>query len=236
MPDQTITLTLHEKVETENFIKISYTANDGTTTTKEIQLTGDQESDNKKMIDLFSDLLPQDFIEQYKIIKSQLVQQSAVKQNEDKQQKNAEQLKKQGIIISYKMSVSDIISALSNNNVKVKIFNRYIIETLLNVLTDISYNKYINRDILAQYLKSDFLLGINLHDVKAHILHMAEETSYKDNNNLIDSVFKPEFLKKYSRIITTWGREVLLSSDMDNIKFYPTQAYSIRTKFNLWSK
>jgi hypothetical protein len=219
MSDQTITLTLHEKQASENFIKINYNANGNN---KEIQLTGDQESDNKKMIDLFSDLLPQDSIKQYKDINSQV-------EKVYDQTKNAERLQKttRGTFSSDQMSVPDIISALSTDTFKVKRFNRYVIKILLKELTNKNYNKYINLDILPETSQEDFHIGINLELVKSHILAMAEqETTYKDNNNLIDRVFKPEFVKRYSGNITNWGREVQSSSNAGEIKFSPISTIS----------
>jgi hypothetical protein len=219
MPDQTITLTLYEKPE-ENVIKIGYKAND--TTDKEIRLTGDQAKDNTLMNTLFSDLLPKDWIDQYKTIKSQV-------EKVYDQTKNAERLQKtkRGTFSSDKMSVPDIISALSTDTFKVKRFNIYVIKILLKELTNKNYNKYINLDILPETSKKDFDIGINLDPVKSDILAMAEKaTTYDDNNNLIDRVFKPEFVAKYSGNITTWGREVQASSNTGEIKFSPISRLS----------
>jgi hypothetical protein len=225
MTTQTITLTLHEKVATENFIKISYKANDSTD--KEIQLTGDQQLDNAEMIKLFAELLPKDFIEQYKTINSSVISPGLITEAET----NAEKLRatKSGRLYSDKLSIEDIISALSTNKLSIIEFNIHVIKTLLDKLTNKDYSKNIKKEILTtENLKKEFDIGINLESVKTDILSMAQtQTTYDNNNyNLIEQVFTPEFLKKYAGNITTWGREVLLNPNITNTQFSPMSKFS----------
>jgi hypothetical protein len=233
MSDQTITLTLHEKQASENFIKISYTANDATTT-KEIQLTGDQEADNTLMNTLFSDLLPKNWIEQYKDINSSPISPVPVpvpvSEPLSEAENNAVKLRnmQRGRVYSDILPIENIISALSTNKSSIIKFNIHVIKTLLNKLTS-DYSKNIKKEILTtESLKTDFDYGINLPSVKTYILNMAQNPRTYDNNNynLIEQVFTPEFLKKYAGNITNWGREVLLNPEITDTEFSPMSKFS----------
>jgi hypothetical protein len=238
MPDQTITLTLHEKVATDNFIKISCKDIDGIGSNKEIQLIGDQEKDNITMNTLFSELLPKTWIEQYNTINSQLVEQNAKKQKEDeeksKQETNAEKLRntKRGTFSSDKMSVSDIISALSSDIFKVRRFIRYVIKTLLNQLKNITNVEKVVKSTSILYEKvkglsiDPFEKYINKILYELAILLEENDKSVSIKYNYIEDFFKSEFVEKYSGNITTWGREVQASSNAGEIKFSPVSTFS----------
>jgi hypothetical protein len=230
MPYQTITLTLHEKVPTEAFIKISYNT-DGST--KEIQLTGDQMKDIEKMIKLFSDLLPQGWIEQYKDINSSPISAVSlpVSGPVTDHANNVEKLKntKPGRLFSDILPIEDIISALSTNKLSIMKFNIHVITSLLNKLSNSDYSKNIKKEILTdEKLKNEFDSGIIFNSVKKDILTTVEQPTTYDNNNynLIERVFTPEFLKKYAGNITNWGRELLLNPKITKDQFSPMSKFS----------
>ena len=142
------------------------------------------------------------------------------------------------------MSIEDILSALAFTRARVKgmndvyydkfdeskinKFNEHVVSTLLNEFTTSkpnNYNKYIKEDILSPDLRDDFKSGINVDEVKKYIL----DPSKIDMKDIFitTKVFTDKFLNKYLGDITTWGREILQTNNINQISFSPITKRSL---------
>ena len=241
MTDQEITFTLYKKQETEPFIKVSYKdsnndpkeiqltgdANldsinmvklfseslsaDFINDYKSIKSNHQESNDTNKMS---KEQGEEGKGEEGKGIEPEKILQPLVLPTIEELEKIKKKLKNsKGTLYSGKLPIADIVSVLSTDTSKITKFNEKVVSTLLKEFSTLkpnNYNKYIKKNVLSEDLQQNFESGINADEVKTYILNSSKIDM--SDQNIISEVFTDEFLNKYSKDITKWGREILVSN------------------------